>query len=469
MLEGTPERVEFFLDDQLRATSLQAPHTLTIGNLAAGIRSIYAKMYAQDGLKYSNVLRIQVGRQMPYAGQPWAIPGEIEAGKYDRFPGAIGQGIAYHDNSPGNAGGFRPEEYVDSSLSSAEGAIVGWTDAGEWLEYTVDIGQSGIYDFTVRFASGNTQQRGPIRLLVNGRDVTGPLALPSTGGWEQFQSVTFSGLELVAGERILRLEFQGGEVNIGRMAFAYTGPLTGDRPIANAGATQIVLLPATTAQLDASQSYVPEGRSAQFEWVQRYGPSTVAFDDRYAATPVISGLVEGFYSFRLILTDGIDEDQADVLLVVSAQEKIAPRVNFQSPGPQAEFGFGVPIVLTATASDVDGEVVSVVFYHGDIRIGTAWSEPWTVEWTPYAEGVYEIHVVAIDDSGMAGVDGPLQLKVTAPLPCGGISPDGNYSYLFSKEGEDYYLTFVPITPEWVPTSVCCIIISPAQHPFRALL
>lgn len=443
---GNPDRVVFYLDDQPRQTLFQPPFTATIADLAPGVRAIHARLFADDGMSYSNVLNIQVGRQQAFDGQPWPIPGTLEAGKYDRFTGAIGQGITYHDNSPGNAGNFRPEEYVDAEISTTEGAYVGWTEAGEWLEYTVDVAQSGLYTLSLRFASGNNQQRGPIRLLVNGLDQTGPIALPATGGWNQFQTFTVEDVELIAGERVLRLDFQGGEVNIGRMTFTYSAPLSGDRPRADAGGTRIVLLPATQATLDGSNSYVPDDRTPTFEWSQRFGPTVVQFSDRFSINPTVSGLTEGFYGFRLILTDGVYEDQADLLLVVSAQEQVPPRVSFLTPAPGSAFGLGIPIALTASAADVDGSVQSVAFYQGDIRIGTAWNEPWTISWTPYAVGSYAIVAVAIDNDGMQGSTEPLTVEVTAPVPCGGLSPDGNYSYAFSRQGDDYYLTFIPVTP-----------------------
>src|SRR5437763_622690 len=48
-----------------------------------------------------------------------------------------GEGVAYHDDTPGNQSGtYRPTEGVD--VADITGArVVGRVDQGEWLEYTI--------------------------------------------------------------------------------------------------------------------------------------------------------------------------------------------------------------------------------------------------------------------------------------------------------------------------------------------
>src|SRR5262245_56268462 len=77
----------------------------------------------------------------PYLGSPVAIPGQINAANFDNG----GDGVAYHDNSPGNSGGQYRSGDVDIEASSEGGYDVGWTSAGEWLNYTVNVGWAGNY------------------------------------------------------------------------------------------------------------------------------------------------------------------------------------------------------------------------------------------------------------------------------------------------------------------------------------
>src|SRR5438046_5917783 len=82
----------------------------------------------------------------PYSGTPIAVPGSFEAENFDLG----GEGIAYHDNVPGNIGGqYRLNEDVDIILSSDSlggGYVVNNFETGEWLAYTIDVAASAQYD-----------------------------------------------------------------------------------------------------------------------------------------------------------------------------------------------------------------------------------------------------------------------------------------------------------------------------------
>src|SRR4051812_36934071 len=80
-----------------------------------------------------------------------SLPGTIQAEDFD--DGA--NGVAYRDNSAGNAGGQYRTSDVDIEVTSdmSGGYDVGWTAAGEWLNYTVDVAADGTYDIAFRVAS----------------------------------------------------------------------------------------------------------------------------------------------------------------------------------------------------------------------------------------------------------------------------------------------------------------------------
>ena len=60
------------------------------------------------------------------------------------------------DTTSGNEGGEYRAGDVDMGFSGdiGDGYAVGWTQAGEWLSYEVDIPITGQYDLTLRLASG---------------------------------------------------------------------------------------------------------------------------------------------------------------------------------------------------------------------------------------------------------------------------------------------------------------------------
>ncbi len=51
--------------------------------------------------------------------------------------------MAYFDTSGGNAGGQFRSTDVDIEASSGGGYNIGWTVAGEWLNYTVNVATAG--------------------------------------------------------------------------------------------------------------------------------------------------------------------------------------------------------------------------------------------------------------------------------------------------------------------------------------
>ncbi len=152
--------------------------------------------------------------QAPFHGEPAEIPGRIQAQDFDLG----GQNVAYFDTSPHtNQGGqYRPDEGVDIEVThdSLGGDFnVGWIDAGEWLEYTVDVQSGGEYELRLRLArapSGTSQ----MHVRVAGEDVTGPVVVPHTGGWQNWTTVVVENVFLDPGEQVMRLAFDGGGFNV---------------------------------------------------------------------------------------------------------------------------------------------------------------------------------------------------------------------------------------------------------------
>lgn len=75
---------------------------------------------------------------------------------------------------------------------------------------------------------------------------------------------------------------------------------------------------------------------------------------------------------------------------------IMPTVQFTSPASGAHVRTGVPVPLTATASDADGSIVRVDFLDDTQVIGTATTEPWAVLWTPTTLGQRRLRAQATD-------------------------------------------------------------------------
>jgi hypothetical protein len=136
-----------------------------------------------------------------FPGGPQVLPGRLMCAYYDFG----GEGVAYHDTDPVNHGSgglnpadgsylheFRKDEGVDTSYVKSNGIddhpynfanpepgmlYVGWTEAGEWLKYTVDVQHSGIYEVSLFYTSN---RGGAIAISVNDTDAAGPIRIQST-------------------------------------------------------------------------------------------------------------------------------------------------------------------------------------------------------------------------------------------------------------------------------------------------
>src|SRR5437762_11281055 len=125
-------------------------HHHGVGKAAACMLSVAATAFL---LAASLPIAAQTQTPSPFSGTPISVPATFEAENFDRG----GEGVAYHDNVKGNAGGqFRTSEDVDiivSTDSAGGGYVVHNFETGEWLAYTVNVATAGSYDIEARAAT----------------------------------------------------------------------------------------------------------------------------------------------------------------------------------------------------------------------------------------------------------------------------------------------------------------------------
>lgn len=159
------------------------------------------------------------------------IPGIINCANYDLGT----QGIAYSDADykrvrwdiwqPWNQGSRYRNDGVDieeSKDSQGFSYNIGWTESGEWVSYTVQITQAGSYSIEFRVAS--QLSTGALQLLLDGAALTGVVAVPNTGGWQNWQSIIIKDIQLPAGKFHLTLKVVNGGFNINSIKFILQFP-----------------------------------------------------------------------------------------------------------------------------------------------------------------------------------------------------------------------------------------------------
>ena len=102
-----------------------------------------------------------------------------------------------------------------SSDSSPACHGIDWTIAGEWLNYPVEVLADGTYAIEMPVASN--KQGGLFHLEIDGKDLTGPIRIPDTGGWTILKKISHKGVKLKKGVHRIRVVMDevGPSSNIG--------------------------------------------------------------------------------------------------------------------------------------------------------------------------------------------------------------------------------------------------------------
>ncbi len=187
--------------------------TVSLAGGAQVLRLVFDAPGPGGGLGNVNYVRVVTVSQ-PFGGTRRALPGTLQAEDFD----AGGEGSAYHDTTPGNAGGAYRQTNVDleATLDTGGGHDVAWVARGEWLGYSVNISTAGAYGLLARVASRGGG--GSFHVDVNGRNVTGAVVVPDTGGWQHWVTLRRA-VTLPAGQQVLRVVFDapgpdGGIANL---------------------------------------------------------------------------------------------------------------------------------------------------------------------------------------------------------------------------------------------------------------
>lgn len=141
-------------------------------------------------------------------GLPFAIPGTIKAADFDNG----GEGVGHHEVTPEPSNVYRATEvdlYED---------IVVRLEAGDWMQYTVDVQAAGTYTLVAEV--GADSAGGVFHLELDGVDVTGPVAVPATGGWSTWRSAVRNAVKFpVPGQHTLRFKVDAGFAGFNSLRF----------------------------------------------------------------------------------------------------------------------------------------------------------------------------------------------------------------------------------------------------------
>ena len=158
--------------------------------------------------------------EAPYGGTPAAVPGTVQAANYDTG----GQGVAYNVNAVNGSGNSYRSDGVDLEVCADTGCgdDIGWTAAGQWFKYTVNVATAGTYALSLRLAAPTAVTNALQIDNAAGADLTGVITAPATGGYQNWTTVT-ANITLPAGVQTLTIDQDSPGWNIHYLTFATSG------------------------------------------------------------------------------------------------------------------------------------------------------------------------------------------------------------------------------------------------------
>jgi uncharacterized protein involved in high-affinity Fe2+ transport len=188
--------------------------------------------------------------EAPYGGTAAAVPGTVQAENYDTG----GQGVAYDVSSVnGSANSYRSDGVdLEATTDTGGGYDLGWTAAGQWFKYTVNVATAGTYTVGLRLASPGAVTDGLHIDNSAGTNLSGNVNVPATGGYQTWTTVNAT-VTLPAGTQTLTVDQDNAGWNINYLTFATTGGSGGAPPTGGSlGANVIVISPSESVATIAS-------------------------------------------------------------------------------------------------------------------------------------------------------------------------------------------------------------------------
>lgn len=107
----------------------------------------------------------------------------------------------------------------------------------------------------------------------------------------------------------------------------------------------------------------------------------------------------GSYTLVAEVTDTIGNIGSSAGRTITITDNSPPSVSLTNPAGSQTIQLGASLLLSANASDADGQVTSVQFLTNGILVGTDTTLPYSFSWQPNSAGTYSVIAVATDNVG----------------------------------------------------------------------
>lgn len=218
--------------------------------------------------------------------------------------------------------------YSGGSGYSAGNAINGTTSDAIYqterygnFSYAIPV-SSGVYTVKLHFAEiffNSSNSRVFNVNIENGKGTLSNYDIYAEVGQNTMAVKQFPGISVTDGT--LNIQFTSIKDNAKVSGIEITSEGSGTTPanaapVAKAGADKTITLPANSTSLSGSGTDA-DGTISAYAWTQVSGPNTATFNSKTVAAPTVSNLIEGVYSFSLIVTDNDNAKSASDVVKVT--------------------------------------------------------------------------------------------------------------------------------------------------------
>jgi len=308
MRTKTIDYIELYVNDDLIATLTEAPYETEYVPVTTGKYNLKAVVYADDGTTYERLSGFTAyNPRTPH--KTIDLPGTIQAEDFDEGP----SGIAYHDsdnNAEGDGNSYRSDGTGVDIVTGNGGYAIGYTSSGEWLEYTVNVKEAGVYTYTAYASSGTTGSSFSLSLNDNDNltDLTGTISVPQTGSndWGTYTTITgrFK-VSLNEGRQIIRLNITGSSCNIDKIVLSRID--YNENIKLSISSEPVVVNGSTTIKVNVNDNEVSIANVKLYQ-----GTSLLKTFTQAPYEYVFRPSKRGNYTFQAVATD-VDGGQSDIV------------------------------------------------------------------------------------------------------------------------------------------------------------
>lgn len=281
-------------------------------------------------------------------------------------------------------------------------------------------------DITITLPVNSTGLNGSASSDPNGNNTISTYAWTRISGPTQYtlanaNAATTALSNLAEGTYAFRLVVtDNGGLSDDDTVLVTVNPIPNRAPVANAGADITITLPVNNTTLNGTASSDPDGNATitTYSWVKLTGPTQYNISNANAASAALNNLVQGTYTFELIITDnGGLTDKDTVSVTVNPAPNRAPVAN-----AGADVDIPLPnnsTTLNGTAStDPDGNNTIATYawtqVNGPAQYTLASPNTASTALSNLVEGTYTFQLTVTDNGGLSATD--IVVITVSPIP-----------------------------------------------------